>query len=154
MVLGRFQLGTVAGVASVTLTGLRGGGVSLLPGQSSGQVTVPVLAPVLTEIAFESETATGFTIVVTGYSTPRSLTSAAVTFNPRPGRQLTGSAGFTIDLTDTSRSYYQTPESQLGGSTFVLRFPVTVSGDKADIGSVTVVFSNSVGASTAVTRER
>ncbi|MDZ4799284.1 MAG: hypothetical protein SGI92_14065 [Bryobacteraceae bacterium] len=154
IVLGRFQLGTVAGVASITLTGLRGGGISLLPGLSAGQVTVPVLPPVLTDIAFESETPTGFTIVATGFSTPRNLTSATVTFNPRPGSQLTGSAGFTIDLTTTSRTYYQTAESLEGGSTFVLRFPVTITGNKADIASISVVFTNSVGQSTVITRDR
>ena len=59
-----------------------------------------------------------------------------------------------MQLADFFRTYYSGAASQIGGSTFVLRIPVTVDGNKSDIGSVSVRLTNSVGDSDAATRNR
>ena len=67
---------------------------------------------------------TGFELQLTGYSTTREVTQAAVRF-AGSGLQTTELA---VPLSDLARSWYQNPASIPFGSQFTLRLPFTVQG--------------------------
>lgn len=151
----RIRPGTVTGTIRVRLVSVIAAGRDVTgPDRPSRQVVVPRLRPIITDFQFANETETGFTLVITGYSTPRDMISGLVTFNARQGTTLTGPTSFTVQLSEFFRSYYSGSGSQIGGSTFVLRIPVTVDGNKNDIAAVSVRLTNSVGDSDTATRNR
>jgi uncharacterized repeat protein (TIGR01451 family) len=149
------QEGTVAGTIHIEIVGLMEGGVSVLPDSHPfSDLTIPRVAPVITNLTFANETPDGFDILISGYSTPRDMKNVTLTFGAAQGGSLTGQVSFTIDLTTTFSQYYNTPASQLVGSLFQLHVPVSVSGDKAVIGTVGTALSNSAGTSPTITESR
>ena len=153
--LARIRPGTVTGTIRVRLVSVIAAGREVLgPNSPSREAVVPRLRPFITDFQFANESETGFTLVITGFSTPRDMISGLVTFNARQGATLTGPTSFTVQLSDFFRTYYSGAASQIGGSTFVLRIPVTVEGNKNDIGAVSVRLTNSVGDSDVATRSR
>jgi hypothetical protein len=149
---------TVAGTISVELVSLLDGirDVTPLPHVIAPPLVVPKIAPVITDVGFQNETATGFDIVVSGYSTPRDMVSATVTFAAPEGASLDVSQGFAnIDLRTQFDAFYRSAVGMEAGSTFTgLRIPVTIDGDKTAIASVKVVLTNSVGSSEPFTKMR
>jgi hypothetical protein len=106
-------------------------------------------------MTFENETATGFDIVISGYSLTRDLTTATIAFSASAGASLEGSSSFSVDVSAIARAFYTSAASVPGGSAFTgLRLPVSVDGDKTAIGAVTVTVSNSAGASDPITKSR
>jgi hypothetical protein len=159
--------GSVAGTIHIEVTDLRAGSDNVLPvphpstdivvGKSKPVITTPGDYPALSlnGVTFANETANGFDIVIDGYSTPRDMQYATITFAARSGAQLDGNATFTVQLADLFNAYYQSQQGASAGSIFQgLRIPVTVSGDKTAIGSVTISLTNSVGTSDPVTKSR
>jgi hypothetical protein len=110
---------------------------------------------VITNVAFENETSTGFDIVISGYSTPRDLSTATITFSASQGASLEGNTSFAVDISAVSQTFYISPASLAGGSAFTgLQLPVSIDGDKTAIGAVTVTLTNSAGTSDPVTTTR
>jgi hypothetical protein len=125
------QQGTVAGNLTVTLTSLTSGGVSVLPPTPvAATATILPLPPVITpnSVHITNLTATGFDVVLTGYSTPRDMTSATFTFTAASGTQFSGGATFTVPLSAAYSAWYQSAASQSFGSMFQLQVPFTLSG--------------------------
>jgi hypothetical protein len=147
------ETGTVAGTIHIQVTQLMAGDLSVLPSNpSSLDIVVPAVKPVITSIKFDNQTANSFDIVLSGYSTPRNITSATVTFTARAGTQLEGDTTFTLNVSSLFTTFYQASKSTAGGSTFDgLRIPVSITGDINVIGSVTVTLTNSVGTSDPAT---
>jgi hypothetical protein len=150
------QQGTVAGTISVEIVSLMDGDRNVLPvPHPSTQVVVPSLPPVITNVAFENETSTGFDIVISGYSPPRDLSTATVTFTASAGASVEGGTSFPVDVSAVTRAFYTSAASVAGGSAFTgLRLPVSIDGDKTAIASVTVTLTNSAGTSDPVTKSR
>jgi uncharacterized repeat protein (TIGR01451 family) len=150
------ELGTVAGTIHIEIVDLHDGDRDVLPSiHPSGDIVIPRSKPVITSIAFENETATGFDIVVSGYSTPRDMTSVSVAIAARTGTTLQGVTQFSYDVANLFNGFYQSARSAASGSMFTgLRMTVSVSGAKDAIGSVTVTLSNSVGQSDPVSKAR
>ncbi len=150
------QPDTIAGQIHVEIASYKSGTTALLqPPYPSVDLTVPRLAPVITNMTLENATASGFDIVISGYSSPRDMTTAAVTFAAKPGKSIDEPSTVTVSLSDLFRNYYASAASRTGGSTFTgLRLPVQIQGAQDAIGSVSVVLSNSVGASKAEVRTR
>ncbi len=150
------QQGTVAGTITVEIVSLMQGDQDVLPvPHPSTQVVVPSGPPAITSLTFENETATGFDIVVSGYSLTRDLTIATVAFTASAGASLEGSSNFSVDVSSVARTFYMSPASVAGGSEFTgLRLRVNVDGDKTAIGSVTVTVANSTGTSDPITKSR
>ncbi len=159
------EQGSVAGTIHLQITDLRAGTDSVLPPASVfADIVVPGLKPVITNqfpsaspggVSFENESATGFDVVISGYSTPRDMTSVTLVFTPKSGATLEGDSTFTVSVANLFTSYYQSPRATAAGSIFTgLRIPVTISGDKDVIGSVTVTLTNSVGTSDAISKSR
>ena len=146
--------GVVAGTIHVALTSLRDSVGSVLPANPpSVDLVVPQLAPVLTSGCFANQTSTGYNILIAGYSTPRDMSSATVTFTAAPGTTIQGQAQFTEPVSSQFTSYYQTParSTAVGSSFSNLTIPVSVSGDNSGIATVTVTLMNSVGQSAPIT---
>jgi hypothetical protein len=150
---GTIQQGTVAGNITVTLTSLTSNGVSVLPPTPvTATATIVPLPPVITanSVHITNLTASGFDVVLTGYSTIRDMTSATFTFTANTGTQFSGTATFTVPLTAAYTAWYQSAQSQSFGSMFQLQVPFTLSGSTNVLQSVTVTLTNSIGTSTPV----
>ncbi len=152
------QLGTDAGTIHVEVIALAQGSTNVLatPHQSADLV-IPRLVPTITQsnVTFTNETATGFDVLISGYSTPRDMQSVTLTLLPAAGAKLTGATSFTIDVSSLFTNYYSTAQSLAGGSLFTgLDIPVTVGGDKSAIGSVSVTLTNSAGSSPPIVLTR
>jgi len=149
------QVGTVAGVITVVVTRLQSGGANLSP-PAPVTATVARAAPV---VGCTSLTASGsgFTIMVTGYATPRELTRANFRFTGAAGVTLEGSAQVLADAeTKFGDWYWSTPSFALG-SMFKLTATFAVdNGSINSIGQAFVTLANNTGAAAeqAVDRNR
>ena len=152
------QQGTDAGTIHVEIIDLKQGGIAALATPHPfAELVVPREAPVIatTDVSFSNETANGFDVVISGFSTPRDMKSVTLTFTAASGATLNGGTSFTVDITSLFTTYYSSAASQLVGSMFSnLHVPVTTTGDKTAIGSVTVTLANSSGSSAAITKSR
>lgn len=150
---GTIQQGTVAGNLTVWLTTLTSGGVSVLPATPvTATATILPLPPVITanSVHITNLTATGFDVVLSGYSTTRDMTSATFTFTASSGTQFSGGATFTVPLSSAYSAWYQSAQSQSFGSMFQLQVPFTLTGSTSVLQSVNVTLTNSIGTSTPV----
>jgi virginiamycin B lyase len=143
------QTGTVAGTIRVTAQLLAGTqDVTPVP-PPTAIITINPAAPVISSVT-ATRTAGGFSVAVTGFSTPKQVTQAVFQFNPAAGSTLqTGTITVSTDTLFTQ--YYQSSASAPFGSQFSLTQPFTVQGNTQGVVSVTVTLVNSVGTSTAVT---
>jgi hypothetical protein len=109
----------------------------------------------LIAIQLTNETATGFTIQATGFTTTRSLTTGNVQFTPASGFSMPNSQ-FTIDVKQVSTVWFQSAASQAFGGQFRMTIPFTFQGISSDqsvlnaIASVSVTMSNESGASNPI----
>ncbi len=144
------QPGTVAGTVRVEVIQLNEGARDVLPTDHPfAELVIPRLAPVLTDVSIINETANGFEVQISGYSTPRDLTNVTLTFAARPGSTLQTTT-LTKDVSDLFRGFYTSSV----GSVFKVVVPVVVDGNKNDIGSVAATVINSVGSSNQIRKDR
>ena len=85
---------------------------------------------------------------VTGYSTTREMVSGAFTFAPAMGSSLSQST-VTVQLGSPFSAWYSSSASNPFGGQFLLTAPFSVSGNAADVISVSVTLTNTKGASPA-----
>jgi hypothetical protein len=144
------QPGTVAGTIRLEVIELKEGARDVLPTpRPFAELVIPKQAPVLTDIQFQNETANGFEVLLSGYSTPRDMINVTLQFSPKQGSSLETST-LSKDVSDIFRQYY----TSATGSLFKLVIPVTVDGDKNAIGSVGATVTNTVGASNQLQKSR
>ncbi len=96
----------------------------------------------------------GFSVVLSGYSTPRDLASATLTFSAASGATLSSAGPVPVPLGTASLNWFAGAEGQKNGGRFVLHLPFTLQGSSAALGQVNVALSNSVGSSASVTGGR
>jgi hypothetical protein len=140
------QTGTVAGTIALDLT------VQSAAGEVSGSATraMHVLrAPPVMRSMQLVQTPSGFELRITGYSTPRQLTQAAVQLTPTPGGNLQ-TTQLNIPLTDLATSWYQNTASSRYGSQFTLVLPFRIQGNASGIDSVGVSLANDQGNSSTL----
>ncbi|MBE7541418.1 MAG: Ig domain-containing protein [Bryobacteraceae bacterium] len=143
------QTGTVAGLITL-VSQYRADGTDVTPTPPPTQtLRINPAAPVLTRLDLV-RTATGFELVVFGYSTPRDILRANVRLTPAAGGSLTASE-FTIDLNTVFTTWYNSSGSVPFGSQFRLSLPFSLTGNASDIGSASVTLTNSVGTSNTLT---
>jgi len=143
------QTGTVAGTITLTLK-LTAAGIDITPSPAPTVVLrVNAGAPVITSATVTTNSG-GFNLVVVGYSTPRNMTSAAVTFTPAPGVTLTSNTA-TISLSQVFTTWYQGATSAQYGSMFSLVIPFTIENGTSALTSVSITLTNSQGVSAAAT---
>jgi hypothetical protein len=102
------------------------------------------------------ETANGFTLLVTGYATSRTLTGLNVTFTPATGFSFPSSQ-FTVDLTQAATTWFQSSASLSFGGQFEATVPFTLQGTPPKgetliqaLASVAVTATNELGTSNSL----
>ena len=141
-----FQTGTVAGTITMNLSMQPAGGQAIAT--ATRIVQINRAAPATRNVVLVP-TPGGFELHITGYSTSRQLTRAAVQLTPSAGSNLQ-TTQLTISLSDLASNWYQSAASKLFGSQFTLVLPFTIQGSAASIDSVTASLANDVGSSQPV----
>ena len=151
----RLQTGTVAGTITVTATfATTAGNVNLTP------VTVPApattiairpAAPRLRSVQLSARTTTGFTLLVTGYATTRSVTSMDFTFtaanDPTRTDLKLDTSSLSLNVDGPFTSWFQSTAAQPFGSLFTATVTFNVRGDIDAIQSVAATVGNALGKS-------
>lgn len=156
----RFQTGTVAGTIFVTPSFATESGFDLTPDNRSVlRATLPAAAPALLSLSADARSNTGFTLVLSGYTTTRSLTSITLSFTGRPGFNF-NTTEFTTDITSTSLLWFSSAPAATFGGQFVIQIPIFLATSDNNpaatppiqaLGSVAVKLSNSRGESQTIT---
>jgi streptogramin lyase len=137
-----FNVGTVAGSIAIAIT------ADGIGQQTGGQVTVPNTAPPVIDagsVQFANITSTGFDLEFLGTSATRSLSTATITLNPKPGNQIVGQSTFTVDVSQALNAWFSSSASLPYGGRFSLTVPFQFSGDVKAIASATVTVSATLG---------
>ncbi len=153
-----FQTGTVASTITLSPTfATQNGQVNLTPATpTSAQVTVAAAAPALIGIVLTGESTNGFSIVVTGYTTTRTLTNWALQFATKAGFVM-AQPQFTINVQPVASVWFQSTASHAFGGQFTITVPFTFTGTLPSgasvvsaLASVSVNVSNELGTSNTV----
>ncbi len=140
--------GTVAGTITVTAS-LAAGGQDITPSTPPTKtITIAAAVPVITAVTLQ-QTSGGVTVVVTGYSNTREVSSGGFTFTASGGNTLSQPA-LTVALTSAYATWFNNTASNATGGLFKLTVPFTVNGNAAAITKVSVTLTNSKGSSAAV----
>ncbi|MBY0508039.1 MAG: Ig domain-containing protein [Bryobacteraceae bacterium] len=139
-----FGSGTTSGLVTLTVV-LRSNGQTLLPNPAAVRtVRINRAAPVITNVRI-NRTATGFEVIVTGYSNTREIASGNLRFNPAPGVTLQ-TAEFPLNIGAAFQTWYASAPSAGFGTQFLLTMPFTVAdGTAASLSSALVTLTNTVG---------
>jgi hypothetical protein len=139
------QTGTVSGVIKLSFA-LQAGGATV---NLDRTITIHRSVPTIQSVKLV-RTSTGMEIHVQGFSPPRELTEADITFTAAPGATLQ-TTSLTESLTSVATKWYQSTASDAFGSQFILVLPFTASQGSVDaVGSASVKLKNSQGTSPAL----
>jgi hypothetical protein len=153
----QFQTGTVAENIQITPAFFVGSstGTDITPTNPTAvQFSVPAQAPTLVSASVATQTAGAIAFSVRGYSTTRSLDHLTLQFTAAPDFALVPSF-FTVDLTSSAITWYQTAASQAVGGQFNILVPFAFTSTSAPTGtlpssvflSMTVTATSSSGTS-------
>jgi hypothetical protein len=150
----RLQTGTVAGAISLTASFATAGGVTLTPATAPAiSLVVPRGTPQITSVQLGSKSANALTLIVSGYSTSRSISGMNMDLVPIAGVNMQSSR-FSINVESAFVSWYQSAQSQQFGSLFSATVPIVMEGaangvtNLADaIQSISISLTNSQGTS-------
>lgn len=153
----RLQTGTVAGTITLTPAFSLDGGLDLTPRvPTTLRLQVPKQAPRLFSAQVTSQSAGGFVLVVTGYSTTRSLGKLDISFTAASDVQFPN-AKLTVNLDSEASLWFKSPASQSYGGQFSVSIPFTLRTEGAltaspldKLESVSVTATNEVGTSNTV----
>jgi hypothetical protein len=148
-----FQTGTVSGTVTFSAT-FTAGAVDITPTAAPVKTTViPQGPPQLRSVRVNGTTTTGTSsaiqLLISGYSTTRSVSQLAFQFTGATGTNVTTSA-LTTDVNSAFTSWYANPGSKVFGSQFTVTIALTVTGDPNALQSVSVTASNAQGTSQPV----
>jgi hypothetical protein len=141
-----FQTGTVAGTITLSISLQNNGSDLPLSPNPNRTLVVSRRPPQITAAVVANKSSSGFEVQVTAFATPRSVTTAIVSFYGNSGASLKGSQSIW-DLGGLLNSWYQSAESAQYGSQFKVVFPYSVTGNINDIASLSVVLINDEGSS-------
>ena len=151
------QTGTTAGSIVITPSfSMRGGFDLTPPAPDPLTISIPRMAPQLLSASITSQSATSFTIVLSGYTTTRAMRQLDVQFTPKQGESFT-STHLTLDVSTASGAWYQSAASQAAGGSFLAAIPIVLAnGSSTDdlvhrLQSLSITATNEIGASAAVT---
>lgn len=154
----RLQTGTVAGMVTLTPSfQTQDGATDLTPVNPTGLTfSIPSQAPRLLNVQVSSKTATGITLLVTGYATSRSITQMDFTFTPVSGENVQTTKVTLSAVEPSFQAWYSSTTSQQYGSQFTATIPFTLNGDVKNVSnptdtvqSVSVTLTNRTGTSQA-----
>ncbi len=140
------QTGTVSGAITLT-TALQSGTTPVTCNCAlTRTIRIAKSAPVISSVG-AARVANGLNITIIGFSTTRELTQVTFQF---VGNNLQ-TTSFTVPLTSSFTTWYQSPQSAQFGSQFLLTEPFTIQGDPNAVTSVSVTLANAQGTSQPVT---
>lgn len=154
----RLQAGTVAGTIVLTPS-FAVGGFNLTPSDPAGlRLTMARSAPQLLSGEVVSVSTTGATVVVSGYSTLRSLRQLAIQFELAPNAPANvPTTRFTVDIAAAAGTWFRSTASAATGGLFSASVPFTFQGTTASspafaevFQSITVTATNESGDSNSV----
>jgi hypothetical protein len=145
----QFQSGTVAG--TITLTpAFSVGSVDLTPRPPVTQtVAIDAAAPQLRNLQLGTQTAGSFELLLTGYSTPRSVQNLNLTFTPAPGANLQTTT-LQVNTETAFATWYQNPTSTTSGSQFTASIIIDASGSLNAVQSISITAANVAGTSNSM----
>lgn len=139
--------GTLAGTirvdSSLEFAGLTAAG-------PSRSVTLARRAPVISSVRL-TRSGSSIELRIEGFTSSRRLTEARVTFTAAAGVDLTTNSQVTVNVQAAIQAWFANAAAGQFGGQFALVLPFTVSGDAANISSVSVVIVNEDGSSNTVT---
>jgi hypothetical protein len=139
------QTGTVSG--TITLTFTLSAGVALPSFQNT--IVISRSAPVIESVKLV-RTSGDLEVHVVGFSPPRDLTEADLTFTAAPGSTLQTTT-VTENISSVATAWFQSAASDQYGSLLMLVLPFTASAGSVDaVGSVSVVLKSAEGTSPSV----
>ncbi len=142
----QFQTGTVAGTITFTPSFLTGE-VSITPNSPPVKtVQIAAAAPVIRNLQIGTRTANSIELLLSGYSTARSLTQINLQFTPAAGANLQ-TTSLSLNTESAFNSWYQTSPSQAVGSQFTASITILVNGSLSAIQSVSATAVNARGSS-------
>ena len=149
----RLQTGTVAGAITLSATfSTDAGGINLTVSNAPAtNILVRPSAPRIASVQLASRTASAMTVLITGYSPTRSVSTMAFTFTPfvdpnnKDLKLDTASLNLTVD--GPFGVWYRSAASQTFGSLFTATVTFTVFGNVDAIQSLAVTIGNSLGTS-------
>jgi hypothetical protein len=133
--------GTVAGKITITVT-------VTSPADSpptTATITTAAVAPVISTVTL-SQTSGGLTVVVTGYTPTREISSGVFSFSAGSGSTL-AQANVTVQLGSAFAAWFGNTASSAFGSEFTLTVPFNVQGNANNVVRVAVDLTNAVGVS-------
>jgi hypothetical protein len=140
------KTGTVAGVITITPTFTAAGGTDVAPaGVGPQRIQVGRAAPVISSVTC-SRNATGFTVVIDGYTNTREATQATFDFTAVSGQSL-GTSELQVNAAPLFTSWFGSSAGATVGGIFRYTQPFNVNGAAANVGSITVKLGNAVGTS-------
>ncbi|MFB3779235.1 MAG: putative Ig domain-containing protein [Bryobacteraceae bacterium] len=143
------QTGMIAGRIDLTLK-ISAAGQDITPTPApTRSVQIARTAPRIVSVQIADRTSTGFSLRITGYSTPRQVTQAVFSFASAAGGNLQ-TTQLTVPVDSAFTAWYGGASSAQFGSSFLYTQPFTVSGNMTAIASVSVTLVNSTGSSTPV----
>jgi len=153
----RLQTGTVAGGIILTPAfAIQSGGADITPASPVvKRITVAAAAPRLQAIRVDNRAANGFSLVVTGFSTPRTLTDLNLVFTAASGFNLATSQ-ITFHLSADSALWFQSTASRAFGGQFTVSVPFNFQSDNGStspadaIKSIAVTATNEKGTSNSI----
>jgi len=153
----RVQTGSVAGAITLTPSfQTTEGKIDLTPlNPPSFSIAVPQSAPRLLGASITGKTASGFTLLVTGMATGRSVTQIEVQFTPT-ANETVATTKVTLPVESSFLAWFSTPASQAYGSLFTASVPFSMQGDVNKVTNVvdtlqslSVTISNRLGTTAA-----
>jgi hypothetical protein len=146
--LAPFQTGTVSGTVTVSAAGFLVGQVDITPtaASPSRSAAIPAGPPQLRSVRVDSILNNQIVLLVSGYSTPRNLSSLNFQLTGVSGANLQTSS-VTVDVSGAFTSWYSSAASDIFGSQFTVSVTLTITGDVNAIQSIAVTATNSKGTS-------
>ncbi|HYI94509.1 MAG TPA: putative Ig domain-containing protein [Bryobacteraceae bacterium] len=141
------QTGTTAGTITLSTVMQAAGAPVNCNCQLNQTIVIPRSAPTISSLRV-TRTATGFNVVITGFSTSRELTQGTFRF---AGASTLDTTELVVPLTATANSYFQSATGAQFGGQFTLNLPFTIQGNTTSVTSVTGTITNSTGTSQPVT---
>jgi hypothetical protein len=139
--------GTVAGTITLTAS-MSAGGQDITPAPAPiNTITTAAAVPVITAVTLQ-QVSGGISVVVSGYSNTREISSGSFTFAVSSGNTLS-QAQVTVPLTAAYTTWFNSTASNATGGQFKLTVPFSVTGSATAITKVTVTLTNAKGASAA-----
>jgi hypothetical protein len=146
-----FQTGTVSGSITLSAAGFTVGQVDVTPGTvPSKSLQIPAGPPQLSSVRVDTMTNNQLVLLISGYSTTRSVSQLSFKFTGVPGSNV-ATANLNVDVSSAFANWYANSSSATFGSQFTVSVTVTVAGDPTALQSIAVTATNSKGTSGAQT---